>query len=279
MARFDWYQATVVAPVHDIQACLSAMADTPRWVHQKRGTQGYGFADHLEGEDGTAARLWWGGKQDFPHVVLTGGDAHTGAMLLREAFPNCHAVTRADVAIDYNDPGAYDRLQASALLVAAEDKIKVDTRGDHLLTHEGRTIYLGATTSHTRLRIYDKGDQLRSEYARDPLKLAAVPTHWARFEAQVRPQSSSARANAAKAQPMELMGSAKWLRKLMGIVAGLDIEPFQAGKVWRQSDDDRAYAAVLSQYGGLFSRMYADQGSWDLVGRQIGHDLAERVKR
>ena len=278
MARFDWYQVTVGASVPDIRACLSPLVDAPRWVPQKRGTQGYGFADHLEGQDGTSARLWWGGSHTFPHVVLSGGDAHQGAMLLREAFPEVQAVTRADVCIDYAEQGAYDMLQAAAVSVAEADKIKVNTAGDHLVTMQGRTCYLGAPSSHTRLRIYDKAAQLRAQFAKDPVRLATVPDHLARFEAQVRPQTAMARYNASKAEPMALMGSAKWLRKLMGMVAGLDIEAFQAGKVWRQSDDDRAYAALLAQYGGLLSRVCADLGSWDMVGRQIGDDLAVRAR-
>jgi hypothetical protein len=278
VARFDWYQATVGAPVNDVRACLAAMVDRPFWEPQKRGTQGYGFADHLQGPDGTAARLWWGGTHVFPHVVLSGGDAHQGAMLLRQAFPEVQAVTRADVCIDYAEEGAYDRLQAAALVVAGADKIKVNTAGDHLLTMQGRTLYLGAPTSHTRLRLYDKAAQLRGQFAQDPVKLATVPDHLARFEAQVRPQTPMAKYNASKAEPLSLMGSAKWLRKLMGMVAGMEIEPFQAGKVWRQSDDDRAYAALLAQYGGLLSRVRDDLGSWDMVGRQIGDDLAERKR-
>ena len=277
MARFDWYQATVGAPVQDIQACLSALVESPRWVPQKRGTQGYAWANHLEGSDGTAARLWWGGSHTFPHVVLSGGDAHHGAMLLRASFPEVQAVSRVDVCIDYSEPGAYDRLQAAALSVASEDRLKVNTAGDHLLTFEGRTLYVGSPSSHTRLRLYDKGAQLRVQFAKDPAKLAEVPENLARFEAQVRPQTSAARFSASKVEPMALMGSAKWLRKLMALVAGLDIEPFQAGKVWRQSDDDRAYCALLAQYGGLLKRVRHDLGSWDMVGRQIGDDLADRA--
>ena len=278
MARFDWYQATVGAPPPDIRACLSSMVDAPKWVPQRRGTQGYAWADHLEGPEGTAAKLWWGGSHTFPHVVLSGGDAHAGAMLLREAFPEVQAVSRVDVCIDYSEPGAYDKLQALAVDVAREDKIKVRTNGDHLLTMEGRTVYLGATTSHTQLRIYEKDAQLRAQFANDPAKLATVPDHLARFEAQVRPQTPAARYNASKAEPLALMGSAKWLRKLMGLVAGLDIEPFLAGKVWRQSDDDRAMCALLAQYGGLLERVKQDLGSWECVGKQIGDDLAVRKR-
>lgn len=277
MARFDWYQATVGASVPDIRACLAEMVDMPHWVPQKRGTQAYAFADHLEGPDGAAAKLWFGGDHHpFPHVVLSGGDAHQGAMLLRQAFPEVQAVGRADVCIDYAEPGAYDRLQGLAVQVAKEDKIKLRCHGDHLLTFEGRTVNLGSPTSAVQLRIYEKDAQLRALFAKDPSKLATVPDHLARFEAQVRPQTPMARYNASKAEPLALMGSAKWLRKLMQLVSGLELEPFQAGKVWRQSDDDRAYATLLSQYGGLLSRVCGDLGSWDMVGRQIGADLEDR---
>lgn len=278
MARFDWYQATVGASVPDIRACLGDMVENGAWEPQPTARQGYAFADCLQGPDGTAAQLWWGGSHAFPHVVLTGEDAHTGAMLLRAAFPECQAVSRVDSCIDYVEPDAYDRLQGLALKVADAERIKVSTAGDHLLTFKGRTVYLGAPSSHTRLRVYDKGEQLRALFAKDPARLADVPEHLTRFECQVRPQTPRAKYAASKADPIAVMGSAKWMRQLMRLVADIDIEPFEAGKVWRQSDDDRAYAAVLAQYGALLQRLHDQLGSWDCVGLQLGHDLAERSK-
>ena len=59
-------------------------------------------------------------------------------------------------------------------------------------------------------------------------------------------------------------------------IAGLDLEPVQVGKPWRQSNDERSYAFLLAQYGPLLQRVYADLGSWVCVGEQLGHDLAER---
>lgn len=277
MARFDWYQATVGAEVPDIRACLSDLVERPVWEPQKRAKQGYAFADHLIGPDGTAAQIWWGGSHPFPHVVLSGGDAHEGAMLLRARWPEEQAVSRVDSCIDYIEPGAYDRLQGLALQVAAAERVTVGTAGDHLLTMKGRTVYLGAPSSHTRLRVYDKAEQLRGVFAKDPAKLAEIPEHLARFECQVRPQTSRARYEASKADPMAVMGSAKWMRVLMGLVAGIELEPWQAGKVWRQSDDDRAYAAVLAQYGGMLKRLRDDLGSWECVGLQIGQDLSDRA--
>lgn len=273
-ARFDWYQATVSGEVPSIMAALSDIAPTgaPRWEDMQRAPHGYAFGRRLNDGDGQVAMVWWGGTHELPHVVSSGETAQPVSELLRTRFP--HRVTRADACIDYADPGAYDRLQDLALDVARERKIKVGTAGDHLITKEGRTVYLGAPSSHTRLRIYDKAAELRHKFRND-IRHLTVPDNLARLEFQVRPQTIDAKYHAARLSPIELMGSTAWGRELMKRVGDMDIEPFAAGKVWRQADDDRAYAAFLAQYGGLLSRIKGDLGSWACVGEQIGHDLSE----
>lgn len=275
MARFDWYQGTVRAEVPEVRAVLSDLAPGGAWEPLRKAPHGYGFASRLVGADGPVASLWWGGTHGHPHVVLTGETAQPGAQLLRTHLAD-HSVSRADACIDYADPGAYDRLQGIAVDLARDRRIKCGTAGDHLVTLRGRTMYLGATSSHTRLRLYDKAEELRQAFALDPVKLAQVPDELARLECQVRPATPEAKRAAAVADPIELMGSAAWMRELMRLVAGLELHPFEAARPWRQSDDARAYAAVLAQYGGLFKRMKADAGSWECVGLQIGSDLAER---
>jgi hypothetical protein len=244
----------------------------PQWEDMQRAPHGYHFGRRLVDGDGQVAMVWWGGTHELPHVVSSGETAHPVSEVLRTHFQ--HRVTRADACIDYAEPGAYDRLQEMALDVAKECRIKVGTAGDHLLTKEGRTLYLGAASSHTRLRLYDKAAELRHKFRND-IRCESIPAELARLEAQVRPQTVAAKYQAARLSPVELMGSAAWLRELMKRVAGLDIEPFSAGKVWRQADDDRAYAALLAQYGGLLSRIRSDLGDWSCVGDQIGHDLGE----
>lgn len=276
MARFDWYQGTVPAEVPPLMAALSEVAEgTPRWEPLSRAPHGYGFGSKLSDSDGQVAMVWWGGHHPLPHVVSSGSSAVLVSGLLRDRFPG-HNVSRADVCIDYAETGAYDRLQGLALGVARERSIRVGTAGDHLVTFKGRTLYLGAPTSPTRLRLYDKAEELRGKFAGDPRRLAEVPQELARLECQVRPQSKEAKAAAALVEPMVLMGSAAWMRELMRQVADIELAPFEAGKPWRQADDDRAYSAMLAQYGALLSRVCADLGAWDLVGRQIGDDLAER---
>lgn len=277
MARFDWYQATVRAPVPDLRAVLSGLAPGGAWEPQRKAPHGYAFADRLVGPDGPVASVWWGGVHTHPHAVISGEDAQPAAELLRAELPD-HSVSRADACIDYADAGAYERLQSLAVAVAREKRVKVGTAGDHLVTMVGRTVYLGATTSHTRLRLYDKAEELRVQFARDPVRLAAVPAELARLECQVRPQTPEAKRAAAQVDPMVLMGSASWMRELMRQVAGLELHPFDAGRPWRQSDDARAWAALLAQYGSLLRRVHADAGSWECVGLQIGADLADRAR-
>jgi len=274
MARFDWYQATVRAEVGDLRACLFDLVQAGDWEPLKRAPHGYAFGDRLVDADGPVAQIWWGGTHAHPHAVISGEAAQPASELLRARLPD-HSVSRADACIDYDEAGAYDRLQGLAVNVARDRRIKVGTAGDHLVTKQGRTVYLGATSSHTRLRLYDKAAELRARFAADPVRLATIPAELARLECQVRPQTQEAKRAAAVVDPVTLMGSASWMRELMRHVAGLDLAPFVAGRVWRQADDDRAYAAVLAQYGGLFRRIAAVQG-WECIGPQIRDDLAER---
>lgn len=278
MARFDYYQGTVKAPPAEVMEAMASLAPGGAWEHIKRPPQGYNVGQRLVDADGLVGTLWWGGVHGHPHALFSGETSPAGADLLRGRFAGRHTVARADVCIDYDEPGAYDRLQDSALLVAKDRNVKVGTAGDHLLTKEGRTVYLGAPSSHTRLRIYDKAAELRGQYANNLVKLLEVPDHLARLEVQVRPQTPVAKAAAALADPVSLMGSAAWTRELMRQVAGLELEPFNAGRMWRQSDDDRAYTALLAQYGGMLQRRQLLHGSWDCLGLQLGQDLAERAK-
>lgn len=276
MAAFDWYQATVRSPVDDLLEALGSASERVLLSHS-RGHHGYAHSTALEDAEGFRATVWHGGSHEFPHAVISGEAAQAGAELIRANFPD-HLVTRCDAREDFADEGAFDRIVPELLDVAKSHRVKVDTRGDHLLTKQGRTVYLGSPSSACRQRLYDKAAELRAKFAADPVKLAQVPEHMTRLEAQVRPQTREARVVFSTIEPLAVMGSSAWLREVMKRVAGLDLEPVQVGKPWRQSDDERAYGYLLAQYGGLLRRIHGDLGSWDMVGRQIGFDLAEREK-
>jgi hypothetical protein len=280
VAAFDWYQATVPHPLDDVLDVLQDLAPGLSVSHD-RGAHGYAHAAVLGSrQDGPAARIWHGGSHEYPHAVLTGEWAQPGAELIRAAFP-AHSVTRVDVREDYTDEGAFDTIQPHLLAAAAAHRVKVGTAGDHLLTMKGRTVYLGATSSNVRMRLYDKREELLSKLppggvARHEAyaKLGPMPDHWARLEAQIRPHTKEAKQQFASIEPVDALGSSAWMREVWRAVAGLDLKPVQVGRGWRQSDDERAYRYLLAQYGGVLRRLHGDLGSWECVGLQLGSDLA-----
>lgn len=275
--RLDWYQASVNADPAELQRRLQELYPRGVWTQRKYACRGYARELRLHVDHELIVRLETGGIHARPHVTVVGDAAPAAAEMLRSLFPD-HSVSRADMCVDYAEHGAYDLLQDCALAVARNRKIKVGTAGDHLLTKRGRTFALGATASIVQLRLYDKAQQLRGKFARDPVRLSGVPAELTRFEAQVRPQTSSAKFDAALATPLELMSAARWMRELIKLVADLELKPFAAGRRWHQSDDERTRASLLHQYGPLFRRMFEQHGSWQCVGLQIGHDLHERTK-
>jgi hypothetical protein len=143
---------------------------------------------------------------------------------------------------------------------------------------KGRSVNLGASSSAVQLQLYDKAEQMRLKFRADPVRLASVPLHMARFEARVRPQRKREREMFATVEPVAVMGSAPWLREAWRGVTAMELEPLQVGKPWRQSDDERAYAQMLTQYGGVIRRVRDLLGSWECFGLQCGHDLDEFEK-
>lgn len=275
MARFDWYQATIPAPVHDVLEALGSLKDGLQ-LARGRGMHGFAHEARLDDELGTVVKVWHGGCHPYPHVVFSGESTQAGVELIRTVYPD-HKVSRADACEDFEQP-VFDPIQSAMLQAAKQHRVKVDTRGDHLLTKEGRTLYLGSAKSACRMRLYDKAAQLRSQFAKDPLRLAEVPEHLVRLEAQVRPSDERAKRLFSTIEPSEVMGCSAWQREVWKLVMGLDVDPVQVRKPWRQADDDRAYAYLLAQYGKLLQRKCQEHGSWACLGMQIGHDLAERAK-
>jgi hypothetical protein len=274
MASFDWYQATVPAPVNDVlEACLG-LGDRVELKHVK-GLQGYAVRTLVTDDGVSIGHVMHGGVHDYPHAQFTSDAATPGAAMLRQNFPD-HSVSRVDVCQDYSDPDAFDRMLPVLLDAAKRHRVTVDTRGDHLLRQEARTVYLGSPSSAVRIRQYDKAAELRAKFSSDPVRFQQVPQHLTRVEAQIRPQHKAIKRTFAYIEPEQCMGSSPWLREIWSQLSGMDVTPVQVGKAWRQSDDERIYSALLAQYGKTLLRLRDDLGSWECVGKQIGADLTER---
>lgn len=277
MASFDWYEATVPAPVDDVlEACFS-LADSG-WLTHSKGKQAYAHQTTIESSNGSVGQVWHGGQTHArPHVLFTGGQAEDGSKCIRASFPE-HFVSRADACLDFIGETVYERIQAQMVVTSREKRVRASVAGDHFVNAAGRSFNLGSNKSAAQAQVYEKTAEQRVKFAADPVRLAAIPADWVRLEARVSPATVQARAQFASIEPLAVMGSTAWLRFLMKLVVDVELEPVQVGKPWRQSDDDRAYAFMLMQYGGLLERKAQDHGSWCALGKQIEHDLVERAK-
>ena len=282
MSSFDWYQGTIPRPVDDVLEVLSALA--PRLaISHERGMHGYASTTCLGNLDhGTVAKVWHGGTHPYPHAVVSGEWAQPGAELIRAEFP-LHTVSRVDVRDDYIEEGAFDAIQALLLRVAKGHRVKVGTAGDHLLTKQGRTTYLGSPKSAVRMRLYDKraevmaqlpavGDARQKAFLR-LTKGEPFPDAWTRLEAQIRPATKEAKAEVAKLSPGQMWGCTPWTKEVVETMTGSELTSVQVARGYRVTDEERAYRFMLSQYGNVLRRMHADSGSWECVGLQLGEDL------
>ena len=275
MAAFDWYQGTVRAPVDDLVEAVMSLGSSSCLSHAK-GVQGYATRTIVEQDGETLGQVWHGGSHELPHVVFTSDAAVRGSELIRARFE--HSVSRLDAKEDFGDPGAFDVMLPVLLRAAKKHRVQVDTRGDHLLRMQARTVYLGAKSSAVQCRQYDKAAELRSQFANEPAKLLQVPEHLTRLEVQVRPETYAVKLAFAQIEPLEAMGSSQWMRDVWRDLSGVELTPVQVTKPWRAADDDRSYAYVLSVFGSMFARRMEDHGSWAAFGAQLGQDLADRAK-
>jgi hypothetical protein len=253
----DWYAATIARPEsHVLAAFVTALADEK--PVPARPANGYGHAWELRHSGRRCALVSGGGQHEFPHVVGTGQDAPAVARLAR-SFP--HRVSRVDVCVDTEDPGAYETLRVGLLHSARASGTTAREITSPLDPTAGRTLYAGSPASEHMARLYEKGKQLASEERPD----------WVRYELQLKPQKGR-KDWAGGASPLDLLGAARWSRLFAAEHLGLDPAkpPVRPARV---SDLDGALAACAGQYGGRLLELLAlhrgdlESFALDLLGR------------
>jgi len=162
---------TTVDVVQVVKVASVALACTPEdWVELPHGALGYRFG--LVGPGG--ARIWWAAphRDDF-HLVMPGkacqivGPDRLRAFM-RFALARGGKCTRADSAMDDYDrivsPGEVCRaIQGPDVVTHAQKWLNLvggDVRSSEI---GGATVYLGASGSRQKLRVYDKGLQSGGE--------------------------------------------------------------------------------------------------------------------
>lgn len=261
MPKFDWYAATVPA---NYETVINAMLDTFELSHARPSRPRNGYTHGVEicrGETVLASVIYGGvNGEDECHAWATSSDAPAFASFLRAQFKE-HRVTRVDVAEDYRDPSAFGTLSFALSTYAKATKVKTSVAGDWLDKQDGRTLYLGAPASATRIRLYEKGKQLKLTDALD----------WVRCEIVVKPQGREAKALAATLPPEAFWGASKMLAGAAKAINRTEVPRFDAGTVYRPSDLERSLEFCAKQYGPSILKLVFDVygGDWDAAFQHL----------
>lgn len=266
MVRFDAYSATTkeAKPLQLIELLRETFpADSTETMG--RGFHQFGERLAFRGADGVElGSVMWGGKQaDWVMFEAKGEHTPEAVKRLRERY--WHRCTRVDSCADFDAPRAFERLYRSCMQVKRGHRIIGGKAGDwEDFPEKGRTLYVGAKSSTTRLRLYEKGKQ--------PEYLHLGLPNLARIEIQVRPAKDS-KGEYASLDPVQVWGASRWSRELAGLVLQAHVDPHPAGTVYRKTTDQAANDWMCRQYGAMLLRQLEECGSWDLVGRNIGETI------
>jgi hypothetical protein len=267
--RFDAYTAT--GRGFRPEEAVSLLVGAGTRIAEGKGFHQFGKRWSIRDDRGEVGAVQFGGAHgDLVMVEVKGERTPEVVAELRERFGE-HRCTRVDSCVDFEEPGAFERLLRDVLAVKAEHKLYGEPRGDWVDFPElGRTQYLGAKSSPAQLRLYEKGKQ--PEYAH------LERFDWCRIELQVRPQKE-ARERFAQLDALEVWGAGRWTRDLAERVLASEVARQPAGSVWRPTSRDAAIRWMVRQYAPHLVSLAGDLGGFDMLGLTLGEMIAEEGAR
>lgn len=260
-ARFDWYQGTVEMPSDDLIDLATTVLGDERPVPAS-ARNGYARGWEIRREGARSAVVYEGGIHEHPHVAASGENAPPLARFLRGAH-RPHRVSRADVCVDTDTPGAFKRLCTALRTISRDAGLTATLMHNPDDAQAGATYYVGSKTSEVRARLYEKGKQLPEAERPD----------WVRFEVQARPQRER-KSWASEANEWDLLGSAQWSRRFAAetLSVAATAPPTRSERV---SDLEGALRTLSAQYGGRMLELLEQHGG-DVAA--FGLELALRAQ-
>lgn len=264
-ARFDFYTASIGADPRDVLGCLEAAFEFSE-VQASTPKNGYERAYNVVRGSTVLARVQFGGTSVGARVwaSASGEQAPAFSRVIRENY-NGHRLLRADVALDYDEEGAWESLSTLAIKTADAYRLKVQHRGDFHREKDGRTIYIGSRSSAAFQRTYEKGKQLGQS------------PNWVRQELELKPQNENAKILYGLVSPEEMYQATKWTQHIWETLNGptAALRPVPPGSIRKQSDDDRALEFMAKQYGNVLRRkLEALGGDLDAFGAFIAEIIS-----
>lgn len=259
---FDWYACGISEKPEKIMSLLGASYPLGTWEYSKP-KQGYLNGSQLLSPDMKPyCTLWWGGgsQGSMVHAFATGSAANAFASVVRACFP-MHRLSRADIAVDFNESGAWVSLHSMAAALHKGGFIRnrpayhgeVGQEGVDTPCGPGRTLYLGSRQSVHYVRLYEKGKKDNKKYP-----------DWVRAEVEFKPRGE-ARYAYASASPAEMLAATALGSELLRILLnGFAVRPCAAGAVREASDMERSSAALLAQWSPFIRRLLEERFKGDI---------------
>jgi hypothetical protein len=230
----------------------------------------YDHAVAIQDGKSVVAVVRWGGNGESTSIELKGSIANETYGLLRSHWPD-HRVSRLDVAVDGTAPGLFRRTFDAFELIRSEmpanRRPKLYQRGDWTELppkRDGLSAYYGSKDSEVQVVLYEKGWERETRGG-----LTDQDRDWTRLELRVTPLRRESKTLLSGVSPSAAWGWSEWSARWLEAFQGM--RPSRVELPARQRDDDRAYGALLSQYGALLDKFAA--GDWSGLGERLGRDL------
>lgn len=198
--KFDAYGATVRGD-KDMRTVAGILADSMCGIVAK-GKAIRRFGETLSVDVDNRMAAWVGMDTTTGHICIEGkGETSPDlAKSIRANFPG-HTAFRLDVCQDYDEPGAFDRLQA---LIRASKGLRVKAGYAALPddVDDGKTWTVGKRGGVGFLRLYEAG--------KHPDRLYLNRPDWARAELECRPHYAADKVAAAAMSPVQVWGMSAW---------------------------------------------------------------------
>lgn len=258
---------------------------------RERGLHGYKCSETIQVNGATHGVLAYGGVNQRFFVEMKGEPAQKWSEIVQKWELQTNTVieddslflvylTRADICFDWVD--SRDVVSISpGLRQYVEDEIQVakgrppqwDQRGDWN-SPEGRargcTLYMGASSSSVRVRLYDKGAELKSKGIEAPQDLRRV-------EVQVRTSSVEEKVSYGRLTP-SIFWSVSSAVKAVAVHLRVPME----GQMFRipspPADLERLKTLASVQYGDAITALARDIATGDMTAVYLVEALAKEIE-
>lgn len=252
---FDWFSVGVECSFpHMLDLLSSSVANVD--FQQITPRSGYEQAFKVFGT-GINFIAMFGGTNVGTRMMLqaSGCDAESFRSWFLDTFA-CDDVTllrydpvliRADIAVDFDEPGVFDDLTRLLISTSQSHRLKKTCVGDWISPSDpkGRTLYIGSRQSPVMARLYEKGKTLVDQ--RPDL---------ARLEIEIKPKRLAARRQYLTLSARDLAFCCSWSTSLFTSLSGVSYESsaLPPGTVHRDTDHHRAFTHMVRQYRSTIQR-------------------------